>query len=155
MTAPWKSSTTSAQSSLGARSNALVITSTAGSDNSEKNADFQYLSEPVGDSQSTPVFTTGYGMRSIMSAAGEPNRRSGRTSASARSASSPAWQTAIPQSFVARAVGRMEEDGLRGKLVRKVGGELAIEREELRRRRERMQHGTAEDAGERMRAVLE
>ena len=49
----------------------------------------------------------------------------------------------------------MEEDGLRGELVRKVGGELAIEREELRRRHERMQYGTAEDAGERMRAVLE
>jgi len=39
-------------------------------------------------------------MRWIMSAAGEPNWRSGRTSASAWSTSSPAWQTAIPQSFV-------------------------------------------------------
>ena len=41
MTAPWKSSVMSAHSSLGARSNALASTSTAGSDSSEKNADFQ------------------------------------------------------------------------------------------------------------------
>ena len=36
-----------------------------------------------------------------------------------------------------------------------VGGELAVEREQLRRRCERMQHRTGEDAGDRIRAVLE
>jgi hypothetical protein len=63
-------------------------------------------------------------MRCTMSAAGEPNWRSGRTSASARSASSPAWQSAIPHSFVpdpsraCRKAARVQEGGLGGKLVR-------------------------------------
>ena len=49
----------------------------------------------------------------------------------------------------------MHEDGLRRELVRELGGEVAVEREELRRGLEGMQHGTAEDARDRVRPELE
>jgi hypothetical protein len=49
----------------------------------------------------------------------------------------------------------MEEGRLGGELVRMAGGELAIEREQSRRRLQRMQDRTAEHGGDRVRLELE
>ena len=94
-------------------------------------------------------------MRWIMSATGEPNWRSGRTSASARSGSSPAWQIATPHSFAPDPSGACRKRSLRGELVGTLGGEVAVEREQLGRRLERVHDRPAEDGLDRVRAVLE